>query len=100
MIRWMFGRKRLRDPFGPPLSETSVASGFQPTTTNPSLLTDAVSNRDRRMYYYISFLRNPPKTASLSDQVSFSPQVANDLRTECISPSFSSSASNSGPNRS
>lgn len=39
------------------------------------------------MYYYISFLRNPPKSVSLSDQVSFSPQVANDLRTEC-KPSF------------
>ncbi|KAF7430688.1 hypothetical protein PC9H_006399 [Pleurotus ostreatus] len=34
------------------------------------------------MFYYVSFLRPPPSIAPLTTPVSFTPQVANDLRTE------------------
>lgn len=34
------------------------------------------------MYYYLSFLRPPPKTASAADGITITPQIANDLRTE------------------
>jgi len=34
------------------------------------------------MFYYVSFLRPPPSSSSTSGSVSFTPQIANDLRTE------------------
>ncbi|KAG9223826.1 hypothetical protein CCMSSC00406_0007688 [Pleurotus cornucopiae] len=34
------------------------------------------------MFYYVSFLRPPPSIVPLTSPVSFTPQVANDLRTE------------------
>lgn len=35
-----------------------------------------------KMFYYISFLRPPPSSSSTPGSISFTPQVANDLRTE------------------
>ena len=34
------------------------------------------------MFYYVSFLRPPPTQAQTTGTVSFTPQIANDLRTE------------------
>ncbi|KAL0955132.1 hypothetical protein HGRIS_004045 [Hohenbuehelia grisea] len=36
------------------------------------------------MYFYLSFLRPPPVAAPLSGAVPFTPQIANDLRTELL----------------
>jgi hypothetical protein len=39
------------------------------------------------MFFYLSFLRPPPATAIYGDLISFTPQIANDLRTElCTEP--------------
>ena len=40
------------------------------------------------MYWYISFLRPPPISVSCSASsiITITPQIANDLRTECVSP--------------
>ncbi|KAI0083752.1 putative methyltransferase-domain-containing protein [Irpex rosettiformis] len=35
------------------------------------------------MYYYISFLRPPPFQVTLASPLTITPQIANDLRTEC-----------------
>jgi hypothetical protein len=36
------------------------------------------------MFFYVSFLRPPPRICPISKPVTFTPQVANDLRTEYI----------------
>jgi hypothetical protein len=40
------------------------------------------------MYYYLSFLRPPPSSIDIavpSGGITITPQIANDLRTECVS---------------
>lgn len=34
------------------------------------------------MYFYLSWLRPPPRSSPVNEQVALTPQVANDLRTE------------------
>ena len=57
---------------------------MSPVTCHMSPVTQNRSDYPSRMIYYVSFLRPPPSSSS-PGFVNFTPQVANDLRTELFS---------------
>lgn len=58
--------------------EPKPLARFPPSQSFPHPSTHPTS-----MYYYLSFLRPPPKAVSLAQGgITITPQIANDLRTE------------------